>query len=96
MEKEFYVYIMATKKNGTLYMGVSSDLIQRAWQHKNNLVKGFTSTHGIHRLVYYEQCSDSISAITREKLLKRWNRSWKVELIEESNPMWKDLYFEII
>ena len=96
MDKEFYVCIMASKKYGTLYVGVTSDFIKRVWQHKNNFVKGFTQKHHILDLVYYELCSNSMAAITREKLLKRWNRSWKVELIEESNPMWMDLYSEII
>ena len=96
MEKEFYVYIMASSKNGTLYVGVTSDLIKRVWQHKNNQAKGFTQRHGIHSLVYFEQFSDAYCAITREKYLKRWNRSWKLGLIEKSNPFWKDLYEEIV
>jgi len=96
MDKEFYVYIMASSKNGTLYIGVTSDLIKRVWQHKNNQAKGFTQKYGIHSLVYFEQFNDAYSAIIREKHLKRWNRSWKLELIEKSNPFWKDLYEGII
>jgi len=88
----YYVYIMASKKNGTLYIGVTNDLIKRVYAHKNDLVEGFTKKYGVHQLVYYEQTEDVKSAIQREKQLKKWNRSWKIELIEKMNPEWKDLY----
>jgi len=87
---------MASKRNGTLYTGVTSDLVKRSWEHKNNLVDGFTKKYGVHRLVYFEQHEDMNSAITREKQIKKWNRSWKIHMIEEQNPGWKDLYNELI
>jgi len=86
------VYIMANKPNGTLYIGVTSNLMQRVWEHKNNFVEGFTKRYNIHHLVYFEQHEDMFSAITREKRLKKWNRSWKIRIIEKQNPEWKDLY----
>ena len=90
------VYIMASKRNGTLYVGVTSDLVQRVWQHKNGCFEGFTRQYRVHRLVWYEvhDCMDT--AIGREKALKKWNRRWKIELIEQSNPMWADLYDELV
>ncbi len=94
--KDYYVYILASKKNGTLYIGVTNDLIRRIYEHKNNIVEGFTKKYNIHELVYYEKTNDSYSAIQREKRMKKWNRQWKIELIEKSNPQWKDLYKEII
>jgi putative endonuclease len=93
---QFYVYLLASKRNGTLYVGVTSDLIRRVYEHKNNLVHGFTSKYNVHRLVYYETTGDINSAITREKQIKKWKRGWKIELIEKSNPEWKDLYLELI
>ena len=84
-------YILASKKNGTLYIGVTSDLVKRVWQHKNELVDGFTSRYGVHTLVWYEVHDNMESAITREKRLKSWRRAWKVELIEKENPQWVDL-----
>jgi putative endonuclease len=87
---------MASKKKGTLYIGVTSDLIKRVYEHKNDLVDGFTKKYGIHNLVYYEQTEDVNSAIQREKRLKAWKRQWKIELIEQMNPNWKDLYNKII
>lgn len=96
MEKSFYVYILASKRNGTLYVGVTSDLIKRVWEHKNKLVKGFTKKYGADKLVYYEQCRDPESAIKREKRLKNYNRKWKLEPIEKSNPDWRDLYEDLI
>jgi putative endonuclease len=84
--KNCYVYIMASKKNGTLYIGVTNDLIRRVYEHKNNFVKGFTSTYNVHRLVYYEQTTEIQSTISREKQLKKWNRDWEIELIEQMNP----------
>ena len=89
------VYILASKPNGTLYLGVTSDLVGRVWQHQNKLAEGFTQKYNVSRLVYYEQHSDMISAIEREKQLKRWKREWKVDLIEEKNPTWEDLYGEL-
>ena len=89
------VYIMASKRNGTLYTGVTSNLTQRVWQHKNNLVEGFTERYGIHTLVWYEVHETMISAITREKKIKNWKRIWKLALIEKTNPEWRDLYTDI-
>ena len=89
------VYILASKPNGTLYIGVTSDLIQRIWQHKSNMVKGFTKRYGVHRLVWYEVHESMESAIQREKAIKKWNRVWKIELIEKNNPTWGDLYNDI-
>lgn len=90
------VYILASQKNGTLYIGVTCNLVQRIWQHKNDLVEGFTKRYGIHMLVYYELHSDINSAITREKQLKKWNREWKLGLIEQNNPQRQDLWLTII
>lgn len=92
MEKLSYVYILANKRNGTLYIGVTSDLIKRIWEHKNKLVPGFTAKYGVGKLVYYEQHNDIREAIRREKALKKWLRKWKLALIEENNPNWVDLY----
>ena len=89
------VYILASKPNGTLYIGVTSNLVQRVWQHKDNLVEGFTKRYGVHQLVWYEFHETMESAISKEKSLKKWNRAWKIELIESSNPTWSDLYEEI-
>ena len=90
--KQPCVYILASQRNGTLYIGVTSDLIKRVWEHKNNCVEGFTKKYGVHQLVYFEFHDDMVSAITREKQLKKWKRDWKLRLIEEQNPDWKDLY----
>jgi putative endonuclease len=95
-EKSYYSYILASKPYGTLYTGVSSDLIGRTWQHKNDLVESFTKKYGVHRLVYYEQCQSIESAINREKQIKKWERRWELELIEKMNPDWKDQYDDII
>ena len=95
MGKTFYVYIMASKRNGTLYIGITSDLIKRAWEHKNKLVKGFTEKYKVDKLVYYEQFMDAEMAIKREKRLKKYNRQWKLNLIEKVNPKWIDLYEEL-
>ena len=92
MAKQPAVYILASKANGTLYIGVTSDLVKRVWEHKNDLVDGFTKEYGVHRLVYYELHGDMLSAIEREKQLKKWNRAWKLELIEGENPGWNDLW----
>lgn len=91
----YYVYILASKRNGTLYVGVTNNLIRRVYEHKNNLVKGFTEKYGVHMLVHYESCESVESAIRREKQLKEWQRKWKLRLIEETNPQWRDLYDEI-
>lgn len=90
------VYMLASKKNGTLYIGVTSDLVKRIWQHKNHIVSGFTEQHQVNRLVYFGQLDDMESAIMREKALKKWQRAWKIRLIEKTNPDWLDLYDEII
>ncbi len=93
--KDSYVYILASRKNGTLYIGVSDDLVQRTWEHKNNVVKGFTEKYGVHDLVYYEIYQDIEEAILREKRMKEWKRYWKIKLINKFNPEWKDLYEDI-
>ncbi len=95
MDKQFYVYILASKRNGTLYIGVTSNIVQRVWQHKNNMVKGFTKKYSVKALVYYEVHANADSAIAKEKQLKKWRREWKLRLIEEKNPNWNDLYNEI-
>jgi putative endonuclease len=92
MNKDFYVYILASKRNGTLYVGVTSNLTQRICQHKHPSVKTFTSHHKVNLLVYYEQHFTAESAIHREKRLKFWQRAWKIALIEKENPEWLDLY----
>ncbi len=89
------MYILASKKNGTLYIGVTSDLIKRIWQHKNKVVSGFTDDYQVNTLVYFEQFDDMYAALTREKQLKTWGRAWKISLIEKANPSWKDLYDDI-
>ncbi len=94
--KTYYVYILASKRNGTLYTGVTNDLIRRVYEHKNDFVPGFTSRYGIHMLVYFEQGNSILDAITREKRIKKWKRAWKIELIEKQNPEWKDLYFDLV
>ena len=96
MNEEFYVYIMASKRNGTLYIGVTSDLVKRTWVHKNKMIEGFTKKYKVDRLVYYEAHSSPESAILREKRMKKWRRAWKKRLIEEKNPEWKDLYNDIV
>jgi len=86
---------LASKRNGTLYVGVTNDLLRRVYEHKNDFVKGFTSKYGVHQLVFYEQCESHESAVTREKQIKEWQRKWKLELIEKVNPLWQDLYEEL-
>jgi len=93
--KEFYVYILCSKRNGTLYTGVTSNLPKRIYEHKHNLVDGFTKKYGVHSLVWFERHESADEAITREKQIKKWNRKWKLELIEEKNPEWNDLYDSI-
>ena len=94
--KAMYVYIMASNRNGTLYVGVTSDLVKRTWEHKNHAVEGFTDKYDVDKLVYYEIYDDELNAIQREKTLKRWKRKWKLDLIEKMNPNWSDLYDKII
>jgi putative endonuclease len=96
MYKQPAVYILTNKPHGTLYIGVTSNLVQRIWQHKSNLVPGFTHKYNLHKLVYYEMSGNMEAAIQYEKQLKKWNRQWKIELIEAMNPEWNDLYSEII
>jgi putative endonuclease len=96
MSKQPAVYILASKRNGTLYVGVTSNLVKRVWEHKNNLVEGFTKRYGIHQLVWFELHTSMESALTREKRLKDWKRTWKLELIEKGNPDWKDLFPTLI
>jgi putative endonuclease len=96
MQKQPCVYILASQRNGTFYVGVTSDLVTRIWEHKNDVVEGFTKKFSVHLLVYFEQCADMSAAITREKQIKKWNRAWKIELIESTNPEWRDLWEEIL
>ena len=93
--RSYYVYILASRIGGTLYIGVANDIIRRVGEHRLELVNGFTKKYEIHRLGYFEQFDDIEHAIRREKRLKKWNRAWKVRLIEELNPNWDDLYHEI-
>jgi putative endonuclease len=96
MPKQPAVYILASNRNGTIYIGVTSNLEKRAWEHKHDLVDGFTKKYGVHQLVYYELHADMASAITREKQMKTWNRAWKLKLIERHNPDWNDLWEGLI
>ncbi len=91
MNRQYYVYILASKPNGTLYIGVTNNLARRVWEHKQGLVEGFTKRYGVHRLVYTETFERPSDAIAREKRLKKWNRAWKIRLIESVNPGWNDL-----
>jgi putative endonuclease len=93
--KTFHVYILASKRNGTLYIGVTSDLLRRIYDHKEEVVDGFTKDYGVHRLVHFEEYANARTAIQREKILKHWVRCWKIELIEKNNPQWRDLYDDI-
>ena len=90
--RSYYVYILASRIGGTLYIGVTNDLVRRVGEHRLELMKGLTKRYGVHKLVYFEQFDDIENAIVREKRLKKWNRAWKVRLIEELNPNWDDLY----
>ncbi|MEK9151631.1 MAG: GIY-YIG nuclease family protein [Patescibacteria group bacterium] len=94
--KQYCVYILASKRNGTLYIGVTSNLIKRIQEHKQKVVEGFTKQYGIDTLVYYEQTGDVMSALEREKQLKKWNRAWKIRLIEKKNSKWRDLYIDLM
>ncbi len=89
---DYFVYIMASKKNGTLYVGVTNDLLRRVYEHKNHLAEGFSSTYNVHSLVWFESTASIEAAITREKQLKNWKREWKIALLESVNPHWNDLY----
>ncbi|MGB6977292.1 MAG: GIY-YIG nuclease family protein [Gammaproteobacteria bacterium] len=93
--KSFYVYIMASQRNGTLYVGSTSDLIKRVWEHKNQVIPSFTSKYKVHMLVYYESHDTYLEVARREKRFKNWCRQWKLNLIESINPTWRDLYEEI-
>ena len=93
--KNYYVYILSSKRNGTLYVGITSDIIKRVYEHKNDLVEGFTKKYGVHNLVWYEIHESVENAIRREKQIKKWKRLWKIELIERDNPDWMDLYESI-
>ncbi len=93
---KYYVYILASKRNGTLYIGVTNNLIKRVYEHRNHSVQGFTKQYSVYQLVYFEQTDDVNSAITREKQLKKWRRLWKIELIEQINPEWKDLFVDFV
>ncbi len=90
--KTYYVYILASKRIGTLYIGVTNDLLRRVYEHKNNLIEGFTGKYQVHQLIYHETTSEVTAALRREKQRKKWKRAWKIELIEKNNPQWIDLY----
>jgi len=96
MERQPCVYMLASKKNGTLYTGVTSNLLKRIWEHKNDVVDGFTKKYGVHTLVWYEMSESMESAILREKRIKDWKREWKIKVIENMNPEWRDLYLDIL
>jgi len=91
----YFVYVLASRKHGTLYVGVTNDIARRVFEHREGLIKGFTQKFGVKRLVYVECHDDILEAIRREKLLKRWHRDWKIALIEQTNPDWRDLYDDI-
>ena len=95
MAKSFCVYLLASRRNGTLYVGVTSNLVQRVWQHKEAFECGFTKEYGVKDLVWYEMHESAEGAITREKQIKKWNRAWKIAMIEARNPYWNDLFDEI-
>lgn len=95
-DRQAAVYILASRRNGVLYIGVTSDLTKHTWQRKNTITKSFSNQYNVKRLVYFEQFDDMYQAIAREKQLKKWNRDWKIRLIEKMNPEWRDLWLEII
>jgi putative endonuclease len=95
VDKNYYVYLLASGRYGTLYTGVTSDLVKRAWQHREASAEGFTKRYDVKQLMWYEVQNDVNAAITREKQIKKWNRAWKIELIQEKNPQWRDLYEDI-
>jgi len=96
MERQPCVYMLASKRNGTIYTGVTSHLVKRIWEHKNNVVDGFTKKYQVHALVWYEQHATMDTAIQREKMIKSWKRAWKIKVIEAINPQWRDLYPELL
>ncbi|MGE0152760.1 MAG: GIY-YIG nuclease family protein [Reyranellaceae bacterium] len=96
MDRRFYVYMLASKTNGTLYVGVTNDLSRRVFEHREKAVSGFTSKYGVTRLVWFEAFDSAEAAIQHEKRLKRWRREWKIQLIEKANPAWRDLYEELL
>jgi putative endonuclease len=96
MNKAFYIYILANQKHGTLYIGMTNNLVRRVYEHKSGLVKGFTQKYKLHRLVYFEICDAALAAIQREKTLKKWPREWKLNAIERENPNWQDLYSSLL
>ncbi len=96
MDKDYYVYVLASQRNATLYVGVTSNLIKRIWEHKNKAIKSFTQKYNVDKLVYFEQYHDPENAIKREKRLKKYDRRWKLELIEKENPEWRDLYTDLV
>ena len=96
MSKSYYVYILASEKNGTLYIGVTNDLARRVWEHREGLVPGFTTKYGVKLLLYFEEFGDIGFALDRETRLKKWKRRWKTELIEKGNPEWPDLYPDLM
>lgn len=96
MKKDYYVYILASQKNGTLYIGVTNSLRRRIYEHKIDLLEGFTKKYKVHLLVYFEIYDNIENAITREKQLKKWNRKWKINLIEKNNPKWRDLFNDLV
>ena len=96
MERQPCVYMLASKRNGTLYTGVTSNLLKRVWEHKNNLVEGFTKKYGVHTLVWYELHDTMDSAIQREKAIKNWKRAWKLKVIEKMNAHWRELYSDLL
>ena len=96
MEKQPCVYLLASKRNGTLYVGVTSNLVKRVWEHKQHVVEGFTKEYDVTHLVWYECHESMVSAIEKEKVIKNWKRHWKLKEIEKLNPEWNDLYNEII
>ena len=95
MDRQYYVYILANRPYGTLYVGVTNDLVRRVWEHKNDFVEGFSREYSLHRLVWYEVHATAYEAITREKRIKKWHRDWKVNLIQGMNPDWEDLFAAI-
>jgi putative endonuclease len=96
MMETYYIYILASKKNGTLYIGITNDLLRRIYEHKSGTADGFTKKYGVNKLVYFANTTDANAAILREKRLKKWKRQWKIDLIEKLNPEWKDLYNEVV
>jgi putative endonuclease len=94
--KNYYIYILASKRNGTLYIGITNDLVRRVYEHKHNMVDGFTKKYGVHLLVYYEHTESIEAALKREKQMKKWRRQWKINLIEKENPEWENLYDSIV